>query len=435
MGMDDEIRWRKQADEAMLRAMDPYHGLSDSMKAAMGLAPYAGPHSALASATSDIDEMRKTLSLASGGVNPGSTAFAIASGAAHPDISRVSGFADRYAAEVRALQGALPDLQRSGFFKAASQLDGPFSAVSLANDRFAERFRLPETTEFARLAREASEASKLLQSVSGFSSPHTALTLAMQSMQTPWLLRDDVSRSVSAFSDVQIMGRILNASTPFDENVAQALRGALGDWRDVTTFPTPIFENVLARTDFYVGLGFDPSLTEFTADAFDESTVIAGLRSKLDEDEEAEDYQDDEVGLARSTRAHAQIIRFERSVRRFIEKMMLAGFGQDWMRRQLPQGMLESWQAKKATDVAKGKTDQPLIAYADFSDYIKIIERKDNWAGVFKAVFKRQSDIQEAFTRLFPVRICTMHSRIITLDDELLLLVETRRIQKALSEF
>jgi hypothetical protein len=87
MGMDDEIRRRKQADEAMLRA-GLISRLSDSMKAAMGLTPYTGPHSALASCDQYIDEMRKTLSLASG--------------AAHLDISRVSGFADRYAAEVRA---------------------------------------------------------------------------------------------------------------------------------------------------------------------------------------------------------------------------------------------------------------------------------------------------------------------------------------------
>jgi hypothetical protein len=51
MGMDDEIRRRKQADEAMLRA-GLISRLSDSMKAAMGLTPYTGPHSALASATS-----------------------------------------------------------------------------------------------------------------------------------------------------------------------------------------------------------------------------------------------------------------------------------------------------------------------------------------------------------------------------------------------
>ena len=83
----------------------------------------------------------------------------------------------------------------------------------------------------------------------------------------------------------------------------------------------------------------------------------------------------------------------------------------------------------------RARKEQPLIAYADFSDYIRIIERKDNWARVFKAIFKRPSDVQESFIRLFPVRNITMHARLITLDDELLLRVETRRLINAFGRF
>ena len=114
---------------------------------------------------------------------------------------------------------------------------------------------------------------------------------------------------------------------------------------------------------------------------------------------------------------------------------MKAEFGDDWLLRQLPGGMLESWEQKKASAIEKNEQEQPLIAYADFTDYIKIIERRDNWTRVFKAIFKRQSDVQESFFRLFPVRICTMHARLITLDDELLLQVETRRLSRAFSGF
>jgi hypothetical protein len=113
---------------------------------------------------------------------------------------------------------------------------------------------------------------------------------------------------------------------------------------------------------------------------------------------------------------------------------MKAEFGDDWLRRQLPDGMLEAWEQKKTSALEKGDKEQLLIAYADFTDYIRIIERRDNWARVFKAIFKRQTDVQESFFRLFPVRVCTMHSRLITLEDELLLQVETRRVSRAFSE-
>jgi hypothetical protein len=48
-------------------------------------------------------------------------------------------------------------------------------------------------------------------------------------------------------------------------------------------------------------------------------------------------------------------------------------------------------------------------------------------------VFVRKEDVQESFMRLFPVRICTMHARIILLDDELLLRLETCRILRAIT--
>jgi hypothetical protein len=300
-----------------------------------------------------------------------------------------------------------------------------------ASKKFEEQFRMPELIELSRLADEASKASKVAASFGGFEMPDSAIANAMQSMHSPWLLRDDVMRSAHAFAEIQKIGRAIGAVAPFDEGLAQSLRGALGDWRDVTTLPTPIFDSVIARTDFYARLGFDSSLTDFTAEAFDESAELAGLAS---EPEEGED-DGEEIGLARTNRAHGQLLRFERNVRRFIDAAMKAEFGDDWLQRQLPDGMLEAWKEKKAIALAKGEAEQPLIAYADFTDYIRIIERKDNWARVFKAIFKRQTDIQESFVRLFPVRICTMHARLITLEDELLLQVETRRVSRAFSEF
>jgi hypothetical protein len=229
---------------------------------------------------------------------------------------------------------------------------------------------------------------------------------------------------------MQKIGLALGTVAPFDQEFAQSLRSALGDWRDVTTFPTPILDNVIARTSFYVGLGFDSSLTDFTVEAFDESAELAGLASEPQDEDDSE-----EIGLARTNRAHGQLIRFERNVRRFIDAAMKAEFGDDWLRRQLPDEMLESWERKRTIALEKGEADQPLIAYADFTDYIKIIERRDNWTRVFKAIFKRQTDVQESFFRLFPVRICTMHARLITLEDEFLLRVETRRVSRAFSDF
>ena len=95
--------------------------------------------------------------------------------------------------------------------------------------------------------------------------------------------------------------------------------------------------------------------------------------------------------------------------------------------------MREKWEEKRQADIITGNSGQALIEYADFSDYRMIIERADNWRGVFKHVFQRPEDIRESLQRLNPVRIATMHSRTVTMEDELLLMVEIKRVLKAIN--
>ena len=97
-----------------------------------------------------------------------------------------------------------------------------------------------------------------------------------------------------------------------------------------------------------------------------------------------------------------------------------------------PDEMRKQWSDKQAKARDEGESEQPLIAYSDFTDYVTIIVWKDNWNEVFAPVFRRKSLVQESFQRLYPIRVCTMHSRIITHDDELYLLSETLRLLNAM---
>ena len=79
-----------------------------------------------------------------------------------------------------------------------------------------------------------------------------------------------------------------------------------------------------------------------------------------------------------------------------------------------------------------GDREWPLIAYADFTDYERIIVRNDNWNAVFKQTFRRKEFVRESFQRLYPIRLSTMHARVITQEDLLYLLVETKRLLTAM---
>src|SRR5262245_38327527 len=179
------------------------------------------------------------------------------------------------------------------------------------------------------------------------------------------------------------------------------------------------------------------TLTDFPAPAFNESMSLAGLQEVsvsgveeygLSETENEEERQ----GFARTNAAHDRLQRFETELRRFIDQQMTAAFGTDWTRQRVPGPILTSWREKKQKAMASGEKEWPLLAYADFTDYVPIITRKDNWAEVFKPIFRRSECVRESFQRLYPIRICTMHARIITQDDELYLQVEIKWILGAI---
>jgi hypothetical protein len=186
------------------------------------------------------------------------------------------------------------------------------------------------------------------------------------------------------------------------------VRGSLGAWRDLSGFPSSIFQNPVARSEFYLGLGFDKELTDFPAPVGADATALAGIVPEPSDG-------DDEVqaDLQRNVVAYKRLLTFERRVRAFIDRAMTAEFGADWMARQLQLDMRDAWLEKRNAAIKKGEAELPLIARADFSDYIQIIEQRDNWKQVFRRVFHRPEDVKESFYRLSPVRICTMHARIV----------------------
>jgi hypothetical protein len=262
------------------------------------------------------------------------------------------------------------------------------------------------------------------------------LRLAMEGMRTPWLDIQNQLKSAGAFAELQNIGFALSRFSAYDDKLSVQLRSSLGDWRGEIRWPTEIFDDALKRRAFYVERGLDVRLTDFPTTALLEGLASAGIStlSALENEISAEGNLQ-EVGFKRNNVAHDVLQRFETQVRDFIENLMRDAFGANWVKQRISGDMRAQWEKKKEVAREKGETDQPLIAYADFTDYIDIIVRRDNWRDVFEAVFVRRESVQESFQRLYPVRICTMHARLIEPDDFLYLLVEIRRLRKAMNMF
>lgn len=315
-------------------------------------------------------------------------------------------------------------MQRLGLLDGKTVTQSAVDKIIDDQTRYHQQFRLPETSELSALAHIAMK-SDLAQMVMG-----TEATLKdyLAMMQSPWLQIEDVRTSALGLSDLVSIGRGIDIYSAYDHLFTEALRSELGDWRDISMPSSDVLINPISRSEFYRTQGFNPQLTDFTSPAFYEGLRAGGLRS----DEQGDDVDDDEEGFKRADEAFKILLRFEVALRLFIEDVMRKEFGSKWMKQQLPSGMLASWEENKEKAIKAGHLESPLIEYADFSDYKMIIEKRNNWDRVFKHIFGRSEDVRESFQRLFPIRIATMHARLITNDDELLLHVETKRILKAI---
>jgi hypothetical protein len=214
-------------------------------------------------------------------------------------------------------------------------------------------------------------------------------------------------RSVNSFAKLQGIGSMIQSMPAFDKKLAETLRADLGDWRDPITFPADTSANRLGRSSLYASLGFDRSLTDFPPPAFEESLDLAGLRGHppplvaiyVTSTGPANDT-DEEQALARTNVAHDLLLRLETQLRKFIDEHMARAAGPNWPKHRLPGGFYDRWTEKKTTAMKNGAKDQPLVAYADFTDYARIITKKDNWTVAFAAFFGREEDVRESFQRI-----------------------------------
>lgn len=304
---------------------------------------------------------------------------------------------------------------------------------------YEQNFRAPDFNEAQRLFQElqTSPVADFLKIIR--EEEVESVRRAIESMRSPWLDELNALKSTRSLTELIGMGHALESVPSFDTTLTQALRLNLGDWRDSITWPETIFSDSLQRIEFYEDRGFDSALTEFPDEAFDEALDTSGLRDDppvlvtlYGAPIPRSDDPTQEADFARANIAHDWLFRLETQIRQLIEVVMIKAYGDDWMRRRLPNDMLEEWHAKKQAEEDRLGTSWPLIAYADFTDYEKIICKKDNWREVFAHIFHRQESVRESFQRLYPIRICTMHGRMITHADELFMFVEVKRLYLAI---
>ena len=300
-----------------------------------------------------------------------------------------------------------------------------------------QRFYLPEVSGAISLLQQLGN-NTLSNVMDRYHVQMPEIHRSFETVSNSWVDTENKLKSLYGFVALKGIGHALNAMRPFEASLTEALRIDLGDWRDDIKWPADAEDDPILRTSFYEEQGLNPNLTAFPSSTFEELVISSGIRASAthDSDDVYLDYEQEEpelkTGFRRTNDAHDVIQRFETLLREFIDERMKERYGSDWIKRRISGEMKKQWNEKQQKAKDNGDIVWPLIAYSDFSDYVKIITQKNNWEEMFQEVFVRKTSVQESFQRLFPIRICTMHSRLITQDDELYLFVETKRILKAI---
>lgn len=345
---------------------------------------------------------------------------------------QIISIADPYKDILNGANAPLQEIARAAEIARGSSMAAAEFVSSMA--AYDAKFRLPHLEE---LSRWRQDQDALHVAANRFLAPHSEMLRAAELLHEPWLYGENAARSLSAFAGIQGMGHALHTLPPFDDDLAGGLRYGLGDWREPLDLCQKDLADPLQRTELYIARGLDTNLTDFPPRAFEQITAVAGLDADIclesaEGIEESNERGGEEGAFVRTNRAHRTLLHFEIHVRRFIEARMTSAFGPKWIKQRVPERMRLSWEEKREKALDAGEQELSLIYYADFTDYVQIITRNDNWREVFQPVFRRVALVQESFQRLFPIRICTMHARLITHDDHLYLVVETRRLLKAM---
>ena len=117
---------------------------------------------------------------------------------------------------------------------------------------------------------------------------------------------------------------------------------------------------------------------------------------------------------------YAILKSFERVARSLIESK-LKPLSANWWKERIPDDVRRRAEERKTKNESpypwvKSRDLHP-IHYVDFSDYGKIITRKDNWTQAFQSIYKHKTSVEVKSRELEPIRNSIAHSREISKEE------------------
>jgi ATP-dependent Lon protease len=125
---------------------------------------------------------------------------------------------------------------------------------------------------------------------------------------------------------------------------------------------------------------------------------------------------------------HIVLDELENALRNCI-KSNLQGLSENWWIERIPPDVRQRAEERRSKDDMK----RDPVQYIDFSDYLKIITKRDNWKNSFNRIFKDEDIITAKLKELEPIRNAARHSRKLTSEQKEKLKVLSKDIVRQIS--
>lgn len=345
--------------------------------------------------------------------------------------------------QIEEIKGILGSRHLSASF---NQLDSSIASAFLdfrGKEEAAQRFMLasvavPGIAEAAsrQIFEKGFEPYALAASALKFESESIASVI--NSLKTPWASYEDILGSASGVAQLAILGQGVSRLAPFETTINEYLRFELGDYRDNIVWNDVDFQDTDSRVKFYRDQGFSPDIAGLAGETISECLgAVANSQGviQIETTLPLSIFLPEMSADARMAQAFQCLRMIERHMRDLIDGLMTKMFGRNWIKTHLTQKLRENWVQKQEKAVQHGHPKQPLIEYADFTEYEQIITGDAAWQGGFGAMFVYKEEVKVVFQRLAPARIAVMHSRDLVNEDFIILFAEcSRLIRKKLPE-
>lgn len=261
------------------------------------------------------------------------------------------------------------------------------------------------------------------------SNPSWAAALAsrMATLQTAWVLPDNLGQSMLGFARLSRLSDVLHVEEPFATPVSKLVAEELG-----LGVESNLDDEAIVRDAAAVEGGLNPELIAFPPAAYNRVLFAVGFEFQFTSVQVPQTLEENGPSIEFDPMHGYVLTQVEQGLRQVVEKHLRDLNGQKWEKQRISEKMRARWSERQAEARAAGSPVFNLIQYADFLDLADIIGQGDNWSDAFHEIFGNREDLIVSLRRLHPVRKAIAHSRPLSRAEVLTLVSEATRVLRAL---